>query len=62
MFITVAVAGIGGTIAAEVRWIQIVIGVATVAFAFVFLVKLASMSTTADQRRRRAHMWLRALE
>jgi len=62
VFITVAVAGIGGTIAAEVQWIQIVIGVATVAFAFVFLVKLASLSTTADQRRRRAHLWLRALE
>lgn len=60
--LTVSVAGIGGTIAAEVQWVQLIIGAATVAAALVFLVKLGSLSAHADQQRRRAHIWLRALE
>jgi len=62
IFITVVIAGIGGTIVAEAPWVQVVIGAGLLTVAYVFLVKLASLSSTADQRRRRAHIWLRALE
>jgi hypothetical protein len=61
-FVTLAIAGIGATIAVEVQWVQFLIGTSVVVGAFIFIMKLASLSTTADQRRRRAHIWLRALE
>ena len=62
IFITVVIAGIGVTIVAEAPWVQLVIGIVLLTAAYVLLVKLASLSSTADQRRRRAHIWLRALE
>jgi hypothetical protein len=61
-FLTVAIAGIGATIVTQVQWVQLIIGATVVGAAYVFLVKLASLNSTADQRRRRAHIWLRALE
>jgi hypothetical protein len=60
--IAVLLAGIGGSIVAQIQWVQLLVGAVTIALAIVFLVKLASLSSTADKRRRGACVWLHALE
>lgn len=61
-FLALIVAGMSGTIALNVWWAQMIAWVITISAAFIFLVKMMALSTTADTRRRRAHIWLRALE
>ena len=61
-FIAVLLAGIGGSIVTQIPWVQLLIGAVTIAGAIVLLVKLASLSSLADTRRRRAYVWLHALE
>jgi hypothetical protein len=61
-FLAVMIAGIGGTIAVQAPIAQLIIWAVIVLLAAFFLVKVLALSTTADSRRRRAHIWLRALE
>lgn len=61
-FLTVMIAGIGGTIAIQQRWAQLATWVVIVIVAALFIVKVLALSTLADSRRRRSHIWLRALE
>lgn len=61
-FLAVMIAGIGGTIAVQAAIAQLIIWAVIVVLAAFFLVKVLALSTTADSRRRRAHIWLRALE
>ncbi|WP_285115051.1 hypothetical protein [Leifsonia sp. fls2-241-R2A-40a] len=61
-FLAVMIAGIGGMIAIQAPTAQLVVWAVIVLLAAFFLMKVLALSTTADSRRRRAHVWLRALE
>jgi hypothetical protein len=60
--VTLSIAGLGVTVTVSIWWIQLLTLVTTVAAALVLLNVTMSLSTTADLRRRRAHVWLRAFE
>jgi hypothetical protein len=60
--LTVSIAGLGVAVTVNVRWAQILSLVITGAAALVLLTVTMSLSTTADRRRRSAHVWLRAFE
>ena len=60
--VTISIAGLGVAVTTSVWWVQILSLVVTVVAALVLLTVTMSLSTTADRRRRSAHLWLRAFE
>lgn len=61
-FLTLAVASIGGVITVQFPLVQVAISLVTLVVGAVLLTAMVSFSSTADFRRRRSHIWLRAIE
>lgn len=60
--VTISIAGLGVTVAVSIWWVQLLTLVITAGAALTLLTVTMALSSTADLRRRRAHIWLRALE
>jgi len=60
--VALSLASLGITLTVGEWWIRLLSLAATVACMFALLSVLMHLTTTADLRRRRAYMWLRALE
>lgn len=60
--VTVSIAGLGITVTVNIWWVQLLTLVITVVASLALLTVTLTLSSTGDLRRRRAHMWLCALE
>lgn len=61
-FVALAAASLGGVIAVQITWVQVLISLVALVVGSILLTAMISFSSTADLRRRRSHVWLRAFE